>query len=54
MSDYDLIKEKLIDFQSTEDNKLFIQYLIIQKCISILEFVQESIINGKGSLIAPQ
>lgn len=54
MSDYDLIKEKLIDFQSTEDNKLFIQYLIVQKCISILEFARESIINRKGSLIAPQ
>jgi hypothetical protein len=54
MSDYDLIKEKLIDFQATDDNKLFIQYLIVQKCISILEFAQESIINGKGSLIAPQ
>ena len=54
MKEYDLIKEILVDFQTTEDNKLFIQYLIVQKCISILEFAQESIIKGKGSLIAPQ
>lgn len=54
MGDYDLIKEKLIDFQVTEDNKLFIQHLIVQKCIFILEFAQESITNRKGSLIAPQ
>lgn len=54
MNDYDLIKNKLINFHKTEDNKLFIQYLIVQKCISLLEFSQETIINGKGYFIAPQ
>lgn len=54
MNDYDLIKDKLSNFCETEDNKLFIQYLIVQKCVSLLEFVQETIKNDKGSLIAPQ
>lgn len=54
MNDYELIKSKLQNFHQTEDNKLFIQYLIVQKCVSILEFARETIYNGKGSLIAPQ
>lgn len=54
MNDFDLIKDRLSKFSEIEDNKLFIQYLIIKKCISILEFAQEAITNGKGSLIAPQ
>lgn len=45
MNDYELIKSKLQDFHQTEDNKLFIQYLIVQKCVSILEFTQETIAN---------
>lgn len=54
MQDYELIKSKLTDFSETEDDKLFIQFLMVQKCIALLEFSQETIANGKGSLIAPQ
>jgi len=54
VNDYDLIRSRLSDFANTEDNKLFIQYLIVQKGISLLEFAQDTITNGKGSLIAPQ
>lgn len=53
MEAYDLIRVKLVDFSKIEDDKIFIQYLIVEKCVSLLEFSQSMIASEKGAFIAP-
>jgi GGDEF domain-containing protein len=53
MGAYDLIRDKLIYFNKTDDDKLFIQYLIIQKCVALLELSQSMIKGGHGALMPP-
>jgi hypothetical protein len=53
MNHYMIMRDALGEISSIEDDKKFIQSLIVLKCMSLLNFSQELINQNRGVFIAP-